>query len=194
MSVRPARAEDIGPLAACLARAFDDDPVTAWVYPNPRSRARWSQRFFQWQLRRLLPQEVTWTTDDQAGAAIWALPGRWREGPADMVRLLRATLLGIVPSLPRVLRGLGQVETRHPDNRHMYLAVLGVEPDRQGDGVGSALIRPGLELCDREGLPAYLETGKERNVAFYARHGFRVTEELDLTRGPRVWLMWRDPA
>jgi GNAT superfamily N-acetyltransferase len=194
MSVRPARAEDIGPLAACLARAFDDDPVTAWVYPNPRSRARWSRRFFQWQLRRLLPQEVTWTTDDQAGAAIWALPGRWREGPADMVRLLRATLLGIVPSLPRVLRGLGQVETRHPDNRHMYLAVLGVEPDRQGDGVGSALIRPGLELCDREGLPAYLETGKERNVAFYARHGFRVTEELDLTRGPRVWLMWRDPA
>jgi GNAT superfamily N-acetyltransferase len=194
MSVRPARAEDIGPLATCLARAFDDDPVTAWVYPNARSRAKWSGRFFQWQLRRLLPQDVTWTTDDREGAAIWALPGRWREGPADMVRLLRATLLGIVPSLPRVLRGLGQVEARHPDDRHLYLAVLGVEPARQGDGIGSALIRPGLDLCDREGLPAYLETGKERNVAFYARHGFRVTEELDLPNGPRVWLMWRDPA
>ena len=66
MSVLPARAEDIGPLATCLARAFDDDPVTAWVYPNARSRAKWSGRFFQWQLRRLLPQDVTWTTDEAA--------------------------------------------------------------------------------------------------------------------------------
>jgi predicted N-acetyltransferase YhbS len=93
-----------------------------------------------------------------------------------------------------VLRGLGQVEARHPDRPHLYLAVLGVDPGRQGDGVGSALIRPGLELCDREGLPAYLETGKERNLAFYGRHGFRVTEELTLPKGPPIWLMWRDPA
>ena len=42
-------------------------------------------------------------------------------------------------------------------------------------------------------MPAYLESSKERNVAYYARHGFRVREELDLPRGPRVWLMWRDP-
>jgi GNAT superfamily N-acetyltransferase len=194
MAVRPARHEDVAPLAAALARAFDDDPVTAWVSANAGTRSRWSTRFFAWQLERLLPQDVTWTTDAQEGAAIWALPGRWREGPMDMVRLLRATLVGIVPHLPRVLRGLGQVEARHPDNRHFYLAVLGVDPARQGDGVGSALIRPGLDLCDAEGIPAYLETGKERNVAFYARHGFRVTEEVHLPKGPPVWLMWRDPA
>ena len=59
---------------------------------------------------------------------------------------------------------------------------------------GTALIRPGLELCDREGLPAYLETGKERNLAFYGRHGFRVTDEVRLPKGPPVWFMWRDPA
>ena len=50
-----------------------------------------------------------------------------------------------------------------------------------------------LERCDREGVGAYLESSKERNVAFYGRHGFRVTGETRFPRGPRLWLMWRDP-
>ena len=191
MPVRPARPDDVEPLTATLARAFHDDPVTAWVYANEGRRSHWSSRFFRWQLHRLLPQDVSWTTDGHAGAALWALPGQWREDTADTVALFRATLLGVVPRLPRVLRGLSQVEARHPRGRHLYLAVLGVDPARQGEGVGSELIRPGLELCDREGLPAYLETGKERNLAFYARHGFRVTGELTLPKGPPVWFLWR---
>jgi ribosomal protein S18 acetylase RimI-like enzyme len=194
MEVRPARAADAPALAATLARAFDDDPVTKWVYARQRTRAHWAERFFRWQLDRLLPQDVTWTTDGCSGGALWALPGQWREDTADTLALFRATLVGVLPRLPRVLRGLGQVEQRHPRSRHLYLAVLGVDPASQGQGLGSALIRPGLELCDREGLPAYLETGKERNLAFYGRHGFRVTGELQLPKGPPVWFMWRDAS
>ena len=51
-----------------------------------------------------------------------------------------------------------------------------------------------LAQCDRDGTPAYLETARERNVAFYERHGFHVREQLTLSSGPPVWLMWRDPA
>jgi len=192
--VRLATRDDAPELARVLARAFDDDPVTRWVYGEGGGRARWSANFFAWQLRRLVPQDATWTTEGREGAAIWALPERWRESAGEMLRLVATTFPGILVRTPRVLRGLGQVEARHPHERHLYLAVLGVEPDRQGDGVGSALIRPGLELCDREAIPAYLETAKERNVAFYSRHGFRVTEELRLPGGPPIWLMWRDPA
>jgi ribosomal protein S18 acetylase RimI-like enzyme len=194
MAVRPARDEDVGPLAAALARAFHDDPVTRWVYANERRRPHWSTRFFRWQLERLLPQDASWTTDARDGAALWALPDQWRESAKETMKLLRGTLPGVLPRLPRVLQGLGQVEARHPRRQHMYLAVLGVDPASQGEGVGSALIRPGLELCDREGLPAYLETGKERNLAFYGRHGFTVRDELTLPKGPPVWFLWREPA
>jgi GNAT superfamily N-acetyltransferase len=195
MTVRPVRDGDVDRLAVALARAFHDDPVTRWVYADDGRRPHWTTRFFAWQVRRLMGQDVSWTTADGAGgAALWALPGRWRESPGDTVALLRLTLLGVLPRLPRVLRGLGQVELRHPSERHLYLAVLGVDPDRQGQGVGSQLIRPGLDLCDRERLPAYLETGKEANLAFYGRHGFQVLERLDLPKGPPVWFLWREPA
>ena len=193
MAVRPARHDDVEPLSGVLTRAFADDPVTQWVYASDRRRPFWSHGFFRWQVRRLLPQDVSWTTEDRAGAALWALPEQWREDAGDTFRLLAVTLPGVLPRLPRVLAGLGQVESRHPPGRHLYLAVLGVDPEHQGAGIGSQLMRPGLDLCDRERLPAYLETGKEANLAFYGRHGFTVLDELHLPKGPPVWFLWREP-
>jgi ribosomal protein S18 acetylase RimI-like enzyme len=93
-----------------------------------------------------------------------------------------------------VIWGLLGAQRLHPeDPPHWYLAILGTDPSAQGRGLGSAMMGPILEGCDREGLGAYLESSKERNVDFYARHGFRVTGERRLPRGPRLWPMWRDP-
>jgi GNAT superfamily N-acetyltransferase len=194
VSVRLAEVEDHGALTGVLARAFEDDPVLRWVFPGGRARGRYGGEFFRWSLWRCARQQVTWTTNDVQGAAIWALPDQWRVTLSQLARLTRWTGLGVGWRSPVVMWGLAAVERRHPGDRHLYLAVLGVEPGLQGAGVGSALLRPGLELCDREGLPAYLETGKERNLAFYGRHGFRVTDTLTLPMGPPVWLMRREPA
>jgi ribosomal protein S18 acetylase RimI-like enzyme len=96
--------------------------------------------------------------------------------------------------LPLVARGLLEVQRNHPaDPPHWYLAVLGTDPSAQGRGLGSATLAPVLERCDADGVGAYLESSKERNIDFYARHGFRVTAELRLPRGPSVWPMWREP-
>lgn len=193
VEVHRADASDHAVLSAVLARAFDDDPVQRWVYPRPRARERYGGAFFRWSLWRYADQEVTWTTSDLAGAAIWALPDCWRATVPQLVRLVRWTGRGAGPRGPLVLWGLNGIERRHPDDRHLYLAVLGVDTDRQGAGIGSALLGPGLELCDAEGLPAYLESSKERNLAFYGRHGFDVIDQLKLPIGPPVWLMRREP-
>ena len=193
-TVREAQPDDVPALAAVLARAFDDDPVNRWFYRRDSTRPKWAGRFFSWQLRRLMPQGVTHTTQDGAGAAIWALPDRWQEKPMDTLRIVAATAPALVARLPVVLAGVQRIEKHHPPERHMYLSVLGTDPSRQGEGIGGALLGPGLELCDTEGLPAYLESSKEKNNAFYARFGFRVTGETRLPRnGPPVWFLWRDP-
>ena len=78
---------------------------------------------------------------------------------------------------------------------HYYLSVLGTDPDQQGGGVGSALLGPVLDRCDADGIAAYLESSKESNVDFYIRHGFSVTDRIDLPDdGPALWFMWREPG
>jgi len=56
------------------------------------------------------------------------------------------------------------------------------------------VMAPVLDICDREGLAAYLESSKESNVAFYRRRGFEVTGEVSVPDSSvRLWLMWREP-
>ena len=89
---------------------------------------------------------------------------------------------------------LEQRRRHHLPEPHFYLSALGVDPARQGSGVGTALMRPVLERCDRDGTPAYLETAVARNVLLYERLGFEVVDELVLP-GTDVhgWLMARRP-
>ncbi len=98
--------------------------------------------------------------------------------------------------LPLALRSRLRMEGRHPRRpSHWYLAVMGVAPEWQGRGLGTALMRPALETLDAEGLPAYLEASTPRSRALYQRNGFAVTGEFNLPGdGPPIWQMWRDPV
>jgi ribosomal protein S18 acetylase RimI-like enzyme len=92
-----------------------------------------------------------------------------------------------------VLGGLNRMEARHPyDPPHWYLFILGTERAAQGRGLGSALLTHVLACVDAEGMPAYLESSNERNLALYGRHGFKVTAEVVIPGGPRIWPMWRE--
>jgi GNAT superfamily N-acetyltransferase len=79
----------------------------------------------------------------------------------------------------------------HPHEPHWYLNTLSIHPDRQRQGYGSALIAPGLERADADGLPCYLETQRQSNIPFYARFGFELQEEISLLDSPPLWTMWR---
>jgi GNAT superfamily N-acetyltransferase len=193
VSVRPARAEDFRPLAAMLARAFYDDPVTAWFYPDAGRRMKHARRFFGIRLRQLADQELIYTTAERSGAALWTQPGRWREDLRQSLMLL-PMLPVLLPRIVRSTAAVREIERRHPVAPHYYLSVIGTEPEQQGGGIGSALLVPVLQRCDADGVGAYLESSKESNVDFYVRHGFAVTERIELPSGPPLWLMWREPV
>ena len=188
---------DVGALVEVLARAFDDDPVPRWLFRGERRRRRGLRTFFGIQLRHtyLDPGEV-WTTEDLAGTAIWSPPDRARPGWRDLMRLVPVVpyLTGLGRDTAEAARLLTAVDAARPRERHWYLATLGTDPERQRTGVGSALLTAVLERVDGEGLPAYLESSKQSNLAFYGRHGFEVTGEIHTPHGgPTLWLMWREP-
>jgi GNAT superfamily N-acetyltransferase len=189
--------DEVPTVSRSMARAFFDDPVVGeWCLADESRRMRRLERVFELFLRRVyLAHDECYTPDGLAGGAFWLPPGKWKLGVLSDLRLI-ARLAPIAGSAtPRILRVLSFIEAQHPHEPHYYLQFLGVEPDWQGRGVGSALLRPILERCDREGVPAYLEATSERSAALYERHRFAVVEEVGLPGGgPPLWRMWREPA
>ena len=190
---RKANVGDVDALATTLARAFDDDPLTTWLFPDEGARRRKLPTFFRSLLRASLPFGEVYTTAEQQCAAIWNPPGTFPMGWVTDTRLGLATTRLVGLRIALCAKGLMYFASHHPKERHWYLQMLGTEPDVQSRGLGSALLAPVLERCDHEGERVYLESSKERNIPFYARHGFTVTQEIQVPRGPVVWAMWRDP-
>lgn len=192
-SVRKARAADVDALASTLSHAFDDDPLTMWLFPNEQARRRRLPSFFRSLLRVSLPLGEVYTTGDARCAAIWNPPGTFPMGWFTDARLGLNTTRLVGLHITACARGLLYFASHHPKEPHWYLQMLGTEPESQGRGAGSAIIEPVLERCDREHERIYLESSKKSNIPFYTRHGFEVTEEIQVPRGPVVWGMWRDP-
>jgi GNAT superfamily N-acetyltransferase len=195
--VRPATAADRPAIAAMLARAFYDDPVFEWFLPNQRRRLAQARRVFAGRTGQLVPQEQTYVAETDgriAAAALWALPGRWHTTLTQDVMAIVTVLPAVVHRFGELAHGFRRMEAGHPETPpHLYLAIVGTDPAQQGRGLGGAVMRPGLDLCDREGLPAYLEASKHRNIRYYARFGFRETDAITLGTGPTIYGMWREP-
>ena len=195
--VRLVQPEDVATLAPVFARAFSTDPPMSWIFQDPSTRTDKLQVLFTGALEKVfIPHGHSYTTADLAGGALWAPPGKWRT-PDEAVAEMSPVLAEVCTAeeIDRLLTFFALSEDNHPaDEEHWYLGVLAADPARQGQGVGSACMRPTLEHIDAEGTPAYLESSNERNVPLYERHGFRVTGIYDLPRGgPSLWTMWRDP-
>lgn len=192
--IRKVTEPDVPRVAEVLARAFYDDPFWSWVYPDDSRRMRRLERGFDLYLRKLwLPLGECLTTDRLTGAALWVPPDGWHAGPLTQLRVLPGTAALAGRDFFRVMRTISGVESKHPHDRHYYLPFIGIEPEWQGKGFGAALLRPVLERCDRERLPAYLESSTPRNQALYERHGFRVVEEITVGDSPPLRTMWREP-
>jgi ribosomal protein S18 acetylase RimI-like enzyme len=185
---RKAAAGDLPDVTNTLAHAFYDDPVIAWWIDDRSRRRRLLPGFFGAIAESYLAYDETYFVDEGASAAVWAPPGARDDEE------LPALLGGVVEEYAeRLFEILGLMEEKHPVEPHYYLFLLGTRPERQGRGLGSSLMAPVLQMCDRDRVPAYLEATSERNKQLYLRHGFEVTDEIPLPSGPTMWPMWRSP-
>ena len=132
-----------------------------------------------------------------AGVAIWVPPGKWPYPPMIQVRQVFGALWAFLPDVGSLGRG-GRIlrvgEQAHPRVPQWYLQLLMVDPDVQRQGIGGLLQAPTLEQCDREGLPAWLETQKEENLAYYRGSASSSSREHHpVEDGPSMWSLRREP-
>ncbi|NSC25362.1 GNAT family N-acetyltransferase [Streptomyces albus subsp. chlorinus] len=187
-----ATADDAGPVGRILARAFDDDPMMRWFFPDDSTREAGLGRYFATLLARQYGRHGVCERTD-AAAAFWVPPeGRDKAVPdAETVRGLQ----DILGDRAGLFREAVEAAAEHtPKEPHWYLAVLGADPAAQGQGHGAALLRSGLAKADAAGMPVCLESSKSSNLPVYEHFGFTVREELRLPGGgPVLWAMRREP-
>jgi GNAT superfamily N-acetyltransferase len=192
-TVRVARPGESDSLRAALGAAFFEDPIFGWLIGPGSSRQARLEGYFAIQLAHSLADGCVWTSDGLQGAALCMPPGRWRLPPQLMIANGGRFTSVFRGRLPRAIGLLTAIERRHPREAHYYFSTIGVAPGAQGLGLGSRLMRPTLDRCDEEGLPAYLEASSERNAALYERLGFECVEVLRFAGSPPLRLMVRPP-
>ncbi|SHN74817.1 Acetyltransferase (GNAT) family protein [Geodermatophilus obscurus] len=196
LQVRAAALDDVPAAAEALADAFADYPWTRWTVDADGHGDRLRALHHLYLSAVAVPfghVDLGEAGQELVGIAVWVpstgIPDEvWAHvGPA------AAEMAG-----HRAAAAAEAEETladRRPREPHLTLASLGVVSHRQGQGLGAALLAPGLDRADRDGSPVWLETSAEANVRFYRRLGFAVTDVVDLPRGgPRTWLMLREPG
>lgn len=193
-TVRHGTSADAATVAATVAAAFFEDPVTRWLLPDPERRRQVLLPMFRLHVDSYLPHDETYLTPDGQGAAVWLPPGAelFTAEQEQAFGGAVAALLG--PEAQRAFR-LNEIFTEHhPHEPHYYCQFLATVPAAQGRGIGSVLLRHVLNRADAEGAPAYLEATSPRNRVLYERHGYVSRGELTLPDGgPTLWRMWRDP-
>ena len=195
-------ANDCARAGATLGRAFQDDPVWTAAFPEPDVRPDVLAAMFTGLAKATIAGGgFAETTPGIDAAALWLPPGRdlgvWamvKSGfslPRFVMRLSAADRKRLMAVL-RQLDGRRKVLMPEP---HWYLSAVGVDPGHQGEGLGTMLVRSGIEKAEEEGAPLYLETETEGNVGFYRRLGFQVVEQV-VAKGldVPVWMMLRRPS
>ncbi|MET8325805.1 GNAT family N-acetyltransferase [Streptomyces sp. NPDC005181] len=191
--IRQADAADREQVVRLLDEAFHHDPVSGWVFPDETHRRAVHGKFLGVFVDVTLAEGRIDLLEDGTAVALWLpVPAGAPTEEDTTPALMRATADPDNERAELVGRLTGAI---HPHDRaHEYLLMIGVSPDRQGEGIGAALIADVLERCDRDGVAAYLEASSARSRRLYERLGFTfMGTAVELPDGPSMWPMWRDP-
>ena len=210
IEIRRVGAERRHPLVATLAGAFADDPFIGWVLSeSPFEPGEAQLRWWNGALAAMEGVAVLHANQDSSAVAVWvpphdptgapleqnqdhdgdAVPSEGDDG-RDFVDLVNGVCGA---GAGERLSFFADLYSSGPDEPHWHLTAVAVAPAAQNQGLGRKVMKPLLDQCDRQGVPAYLEATTRRSRTLYERLGFEVTSTLGPVGGPKLALMWREP-
>ena len=169
--VRVAKTTEQDTVINTLTLAFATDPCVRYMLTRPDTFLAGYSRLALGMGGAGLAHGAAWLADDGAASALWLPPGVHSD-----IEAIGAVIGEFAPEERLAVLGeVGESLARyHPKEPHWYLTMIGVDPSRQGQGLGSAILKASLRKCDSDGGVAYLESSNLKNVPLYERHGFEV--------------------
>ena len=194
VEIRRMDSADMVEVCEVIGLAFADNPSTLANVHGDRAKSR---RLMQ-DAVRVAKFGRTWShalVAEQGGKVVGVLnAAEWPHcqlGMTEKIRTAPAMVRIMKTALPRAFTMMNKREAHDPHEPHWHIGPIGVRPELQGRGAGKALLETFLTTVDDHGLPAFLETDVDRNVALYESFGFEVTSREDIV-GVNTRFMWRD--
>jgi len=189
----------IKPAVEVLVRAFRNYPLLQYYFPDELERRKIAPYFLSFAVFNGVQYGETYATSPNLeGVAVWLPSDNY---PVTFWRLVRSVPLSIILNFGRYGGGRMRHLSEHIDAvhqrlapfKHWFLQTVGVDPQFQGKGYASKLLRPMFARIDEEGLPCYLETLDEANIQLYEHFGFGVVEESTVPETKLTnWAMLRE--
>ena len=190
IEIRSARADEFSQTVACIVAAFITDPLGRFAWPSPHQYLEAMPLATQAFAGASFEHATADVTTDFCGAGLWLPPGVHPDSEV-LEKTFRDTAKP--ERLDDLLATFEKMDEWHPEERHWYLPMIGVEPNSQGRGLGGALMRHAIARSDEDEALAYLESSNPRNISLYERHGFEVMGKIQIGAGPLVTPMLRRP-
>ena len=194
MKIFPASPSDLDEAVGCLAAAFGQDPITGYLLQTGPGYHERVSRFFSLLMRARLALDMP-VFVARNGASICGASMGYRtthpDWPSDLTEEW-GRFEKTVPGMPERLAVYDEVAARFkPSAPHYYLGVIGTDPNSQGLGIGTQLLRSFCEASANDPLSSgvYLETAQATNLNFYERAGFVETGRGNLGSSP-LWCMF----
>ena len=190
IEVRSATEADQQAVIDVITLAFSTDPMARWSFPDPATYLSVMPEVIRAFGGSGFAHGSVHLVEGRFAAAMWLPPGVHPDADRLAALTEHHSPREQIDDMMNVFEQMGRY---HPGEPCWYLPLIGVDPAAQGRGYGSALLRYALERCDRDALPAYLESSNPRNVPLYERHGFETMGSIQAGSSPTVVPMLRRP-
>ena len=179
--------KDLVAAAKVMAAAFTDDPSIRYLLGGEcESKNDW--KYFLCVLKAIYGKCVMLSADEQINSLLILFPPKLKAVPTMPFMLNGGIGLCRYFGAALYLRSLNYenncqaVKSRYATPDTWYCMCFVVKPQMQGQGVGSRLIRPALDIFERNNIPIYLETHKATNMEIYRHYGFEVISVSEIPR------------
>jgi GNAT superfamily N-acetyltransferase len=170
-SIVRAREADIEVLSQVIAEAFFPLAPCQWLIGDEAARRDIFPGYFRMYVEHAMADGLVDTTPGRDAAALWLPLGPQLPEPPDGYGERLAEITG--PWAERFVVFDAELDAHHLTGaEHHLLAIIAVRPDRQSQGIGTALLDAHHAVLDEEGMVAYLEASDEHTRGIYLRHGY----------------------
>jgi ribosomal protein S18 acetylase RimI-like enzyme len=190
LTIQKYSAERLDTTVSMLAEAFVANPLHISAF-GPQ-RIDQNSSFFRIGLRHMFTGQafVALADDKVRGYIHFNASPNCLPAPEEIPLVVTTLLKPLGEAIPQIIKWFARWCHLDPEEPHVHLGPIGVAPDAQGQGIGTALMYRYIEHLKQERSAGYLETDRLSNIEFYKKFGFVVQREEQLIGTP-TWYMWR---